>query len=173
MKLTSYLPLSLDPHSDFNERVCFSPVLVYLFVLLAFIAQLLLMFFCTWILFNTLKRKSYHQTRVNSRTSSQLTSDAQSIYSLRTGNETLRNYYTNSNFVNSIDELDCLGLNDLSNDEDLNKLKCGKYAGHLWPIKINNKSCTSSSLSKPYSSSSLVTMFKQPDDFFNKDICIS
>ena len=147
-------------------------MLVYLFALLALIAQLLLMFFCTWILFSSLKRRSYRQSRVNSRTSSQLTSDAQSLYSLHTGNSSLTNY-TNSNLVDN-GELDCLGLTgglaSLSPD-DPSKLKWSKEA-HLWPIKLN-KSCTSSTkLCSPSSAS----MFGRPpaDDYFNgNDICIS
>lgn len=150
-------------------------MLVYLFALLALLAQLLLMLFCTWILFNTLKRRSYRQRRVNSRTSSQLTSDVQSLYSrdysLPTGNSTLTNYYTNSNLVDSSGELDCLGLNALTGLDDLGKLKWTKEA-HLWPIKLN-KSCTSTSKMRSPSSA---TVFGRPtvDDYFNSnDICIS
>ena len=144
-------------------------MLVYLFALLALLAQLLLMFFCTWILLSNLKHRSYRQSRVNSRTSSQLTSEVQSLYSLHTGNSTLTNYYTNSNLVDSSGELDCLGL--AGPNSDLTKLKWAKEA-HLWPIKLN-KSCTSSGkLCSPSSES----MFGRPpaDDYFNSnDICIS
>ena len=151
------MPSRLDPHSDFtDQRVCFSPVLVYLFALLALLAQMLLMFFCTWILFNNLKRKSSHRTgttRLNSRSSSQLTSDVQSIYSLRTGNSTLKNYYT-SNSSSLVDSLpDCIGLdgggmsghtavtsrtnNVSANEDDLNKLWT---KDHQWPVKLTGSS---------------------------------
>ena len=74
---------------------------------------------------------------MNSRSnSSQLTSDAQSIYSLRTGS-TLKNYYTNSNFMDNLGDLDCL-----SND-DLNKKWSKDKCANLCPIKLNNQSPTS------------------------------